>query len=187
MAATSPNMVHMQCDPLAVDFVTDNPSSSPPLTRSLPVTMTTKASLSVSYVQSVYTLEAISQLSPSHTWHPLSFTVTEQGFYVLSQANVSNTKGSAWYKNILPFLSAQQLGNKSRQKWFENFALGVWRAQGGDNCGEHYGSLQEAINCHHLPSTHPSRCSNRDPRTSAWAVSHLLCCWYHSKRQLSKN
>lgn len=57
-AVTSPNMVHTQRDPLAVDFVTDNPPLLPPFSLSLcldlPVTMTTKATLSVSYAQSVH-------------------------------------------------------------------------------------------------------------------------------------
>lgn len=40
-----------------------------------------------------------------------------------------------------------------------------------------------------LPSPsikHPSSCSNWDPWTTAWAVSHLLPCWYHSNDSLAK-
>lgn len=40
-----------------------------------------------------------------------------------------------------------------------------------------------------LPSPsikHLSSCSNWDPWTTAWAVSHLLSCWYHSNDSLGK-
>lgn len=56
-AVTSPNMVHMQHDQLAVYFVTDSPSLLPfslHFSSNLFVAMTTKASLSISYIQSVH-------------------------------------------------------------------------------------------------------------------------------------
>lgn len=70
--------------PLGVDFVTDNPRPPSP---SLPVTMTTKATLSVSY--KVYTLEG-SQPAFSLTYMaaPALLLSLERGFYVLSHAHV---------------------------------------------------------------------------------------------------
>ena len=84
-------------DPLAVDFVSDNPPSSsslpPPVSPSLspsqpPVTMTTKASLSVPNVQSVHLGGYQSLLPLPCVTAALLFTVTQRRFHVLSHAHV---------------------------------------------------------------------------------------------------
>lgn len=89
------------------------------------------------------------------------------------------------YKKVFLFSSVWQLGDKTRMS---KMAADVWSATpllfsldasrpfpapGGDK----------------LPSPsikHPCSCSSWDPWTTAWAVSHLVSCWYHSNDSLAK-
>lgn len=168
-------MVHTQRDPLAVDFVTDNPPCSPlsPLSLSQPPcnhdykgnlicfirTKCTPWGLSASFLPHIHGSRSLS-LSPNK-----AFTLYHKAMFYLTSSDspppVSNTKDSTWYKNGVLFSSDQQLGNRSRgsEPVYENFAPDVWSAQRGDNRSKHFCSLslgsfplQEVINCHHLPS-----------------------------------
>lgn len=108
-------------------------SLNPPPT----VTMTTKASLSVSYVQSVH----LGGYQPPFSLTYMTAALFHCHLKTLSRSiigpcsltsptspvSLSNTKDNAWHKIVVLFSSVQQLGNRSRgsETVHENFVPGV--------------------------------------------------------------